>query len=41
LTDSYFSRLFNEHHEVHRIEEGVENTSTDYPGELKNKRLKH
>ena len=45
MTDNHFSRLFNEYHEidheVHKIEEGSENTSDEYLEELKKKRLRH
>jgi len=45
MTDNHFSRLFNEYHEldheVHKIEEGSENTSDEYLEELKKKRLKY
>ncbi len=45
MSDKHFSRLFNEYHEldheVHKIEEGSENTSDEYLEELKKKRLKH
>jgi uncharacterized protein YdcH (DUF465 family) len=39
----HFARLFDEYHgldkEIHRIEEGVENTSDEYVETLKKKRL--
>ena len=42
-SNSYFSRLFDEYHEVnheiHRIETGVETTSDDYLEERKKLRL--
>jgi uncharacterized protein YdcH (DUF465 family) len=42
-TDQKFARLFEEYHEVehevHRIEEGVENTSDEYLEERKKIRL--
>jgi uncharacterized protein len=45
MTDNHFSRLFNEYHEidheVHKIEEGSENTSDEYLEDLKKKRLNH
>ena len=45
MTDNHFSRLFNEYNdidrEVHKIEEGSENTSDEYLEELKKKRLKY
>lgn len=45
INDNHFSRLFEEYHEVehevHRIEQGVENTSDDYLEKLKKTRLKH
>ncbi|XQW85251.1 YdcH family protein [Thalassotalea piscium] len=41
--DAHFARLFKEYHEldheVHRIEQGVENTSDDYLEEKKKQRL--
>lgn len=44
-TDSHFARLFEEYHEldheIHRIEQGVENTSDEYLEGLKYKRLNH
>lgn len=43
IENMHFHKLFNEYHdvdkEVHRIEEGVENTSDDYLESLKKKRL--
>ena len=43
LNDAHFARLFTEYHdndhEVHRIEQGVENTSDDYLEQKKIKRL--
>ena len=43
ISDSHFSRLFDEYHEVdhevHRIETGVENTSDEYLEEKKKLRL--
>jgi uncharacterized protein YdcH (DUF465 family) len=42
-TDQKFARLFEEYHEVehevHRIEEGIENTSDEYLEERKKVRL--
>lgn len=42
-TDSHFSKLFDEYHEVdhevHRIEMGNENTSDEYLEERKKRRL--
>lgn len=44
MNDNHFARLFNEYHEVdqevHRIEQGVENTSDDYLEQKKRQRLK-
>lgn len=44
-TDGHFARLFDEYHEldheIHRIEQGVENTSDEYLEGLKYKRLNH
>ncbi len=44
-TDNHFARLFDEYHEldheIHRIEQGVENTSDEYLEGLKYKRLNH
>ena len=44
MSDARFSRLFDEYHtvdhEVHRIEEGVENPSDEYVNEVKAKRLR-
>jgi len=43
MSDNYFLRLFNQYHEVdrevHRIEQGVENTSDAYLDEKKKIRL--
>lgn len=43
LNNKHFARLFDEYHdvdhEVHRIENGVENTSDDYLEERKKVRL--
>lgn len=43
MNDNHFLRLFNEYHEVdkeiHRIEEGIENTSDEYLEEKKKIRL--
>lgn len=43
MTDAHFSRLFKEYHEidheVHRIEQGVENTSDEYLETKKRLRL--
>lgn len=43
LSNSYFSRLFDEYHqvnhEVHRIETGIENTSDAYLDDRKKQRL--
>ncbi|MEJ2177224.1 MAG: YdcH family protein [Gammaproteobacteria bacterium] len=43
VSNSHFARLFDEYHEVehevHRIEQGVENTSDDYLELQKKKRL--
>ncbi|MCO4798835.1 MAG: YdcH family protein [Colwelliaceae bacterium] len=43
MTDAHFSRLFKEYHEldheVHRIEQGVENTSDEYLETQKRHRL--
>jgi len=45
MTDNHFSRLFSEYHEVdhevHKIEEGSENTADEYLEELKKKRLNY
>jgi uncharacterized protein len=44
MSDTRFARLFDEYHtvdhEVHRIEEGVENPSDEYVNEVKAKRLR-
>ena len=44
-TNNHFARLFDEYHkldhEIHRIEQGVENTSDEYLEGLKYKRLRH
>lgn len=44
MNDNHFARLFNEYHEidqeVHRIEQGVENTSDEYLEGRKKQRLK-
>lgn len=44
MSDARFARLFDEYHtvdhEVHRIEEGVENPSDEYVNEVKAKRLR-
>ncbi len=43
MNDAHFSRLFKDYHEldreVHRIEQGVENTSDDYLETKKKERL--
>jgi uncharacterized protein YdcH (DUF465 family) len=43
MNNAHFKKLFDEYHdvehEVHRIEEGVENTSDDYLEERKKNRL--
>jgi uncharacterized protein YdcH (DUF465 family) len=43
MNDTHFARLFNEYHEVdhevHRIEQGVENTSDEYLEGKKKERL--
>lgn len=43
MNDNHFARLFNEYHEVdqevHRIEQGVENTSDEYLEGRKKQRL--
>ncbi len=43
MNDTHFARLFDEYHtadkEIHRIEQGSENTSDDYLAECKKKRL--
>ncbi len=43
MTDAHFARLFKTYHEidheVHRIEQGVENTSDEYLDEQKKQRL--
>lgn len=43
LNDTHFARLFAEYHyadhEIHRIEQGVENTSDEYLEQQKIKRL--
>jgi uncharacterized protein YdcH (DUF465 family) len=43
MNNRHFAKLFDEYHEIdheiHRIEEGVENTSDDYLEERKKKRL--
>lgn len=45
MKDSHFARLFDAYHEIddeiHRIEQGVENTSDEYLESLKYKRLNH
>lgn len=45
MNDNHFLRLFNEYHdidqEVHRIEQGVENTSDEYLEGKKKQRLNH
>ena len=45
MTDHHFARLFEEYHkidhEIHRIEQGVENTADEYLEGLKYKRLHH
>jgi uncharacterized protein YdcH (DUF465 family) len=44
MSNNHFARLFGEYHEVdhevHRIEEGVENPSDEYTNEIKAKRLR-
>ncbi|GAA6171195.1 YdcH family protein [Colwellia sp. KU-HH00111] len=44
MNDNHFARLFNDYHEVnqevHRIEQGVENTSDEYIEQRKKQRLK-
>jgi uncharacterized protein YdcH (DUF465 family) len=44
MSNNHFARLFGQYHEVdhevHRIEEGVENPSDEYTNEIKAKRLK-
>ena len=44
MNDAHFARLFKDYHEtdqeVHRIEQGVENTSDDYLEQKKVQRLK-
>ncbi len=44
MNDNHFARLFSEYHEVdhevHRIEQGVENTSDEYLDGKKKQRLK-
>ncbi|WP_114326315.1 YdcH family protein [Candidatus Colwellia aromaticivorans] len=44
MNDNHFARLFTEYHktdqEVHRIEQGVENTSDEYIEKRKKQRLK-
>ena len=43
MSDMHFHRLFNEYHdvdkEIHRIEQGIENTADDYLEGLKKQRL--
>ena len=43
LSDPHFAKLFDEYHaldhEVHRIEQGIENPSDEYTEELKKRRL--
>ena len=43
MNNNHFSKLFKEYHEldheVHRIEQGVENTSDEYIEQLKRNRL--
>lgn len=43
MNNRHFAKLFDEYHqldhEIHRIEEGVENTSDDYLEEKKKERL--
>ena len=43
IDNAHFAKMFDQYHdvnrEVHRIEEGVENTSDEYLEELKKKRL--
>lgn len=45
MNDRHFARLFTEYHdldhEIHRIEQGVENTSDEYLEGLKYRRLNH
>jgi len=45
MNDAHFARLFKEYHEldheIHRIEQGVENTSDDYLETKKKERLQH
>ena len=44
MNDNHFARLFTDYHEVnqevHRIEQGVENTSDEYVEQRKKQRLK-
>ena len=44
MNDNHFARLFTDYHEVnhevHRIEQGVENTSDEYIEQRKKQRLK-
>lgn len=44
MTDNHFARYFTDYHEVdqeiHRIEQGVENTSDEYLEQKKKQRLK-
>tara|TARA_R110001592_G_scaffold98956_4_gene282103 strand:- start:3342 stop:3593 length:252 start_codon:yes stop_codon:yes gene_type:complete len=44
MNDNHFVRLFNDYHEidqeVHRIEQGVENTTDEYVEQKKKERLK-
>jgi uncharacterized protein YdcH (DUF465 family) len=44
MNDNHFARLFKDYHEVdqevHRIEQGVENTSDEYIEQRKKQRLK-
>jgi uncharacterized protein YdcH (DUF465 family) len=44
MNDNHFARFFNEYHEVdrevHRIEQGVENTCDEYLEQKKKERLK-
>ncbi len=44
MNDNHFARIFTEYHEVnqevHRIEQGVENTSDEYIEQRKKQRLK-
>ena len=39
ISDHHFSRLFDEYHEIHLIETGIETTSDEYLEDRKKQRL--